>query len=175
MFEAVEGILNIQAYIHLVRPWDYMGVTMGRVAHQVRWFSGVTRSATEQGKLLERWVNEILVKNTQRARQSKPPPVYEEMLAIAKSVCNMAGLADTGLTTGDPYCRVRVEDSRIKDLENTVKQLRGQLDRERGKRDRSDRGNYEGNRSGPSGNRGGKQLRRSWPSFASLGILRPGV
>lgn len=138
--EAVEGIFNLVVYTHMARPWDYMPIAMLRAGHQMRWFVGVTRNPTEQSKVIERWVNEVMVIASQRARQSKPPPVYEEMLRVARNVCHAANLPERGLMSGDLYGgngdlarRNRELEGQVRDLKNANRDLRN------GRRDRGDK------------------------------------
>ena len=128
-FEAVEGVLNLAAYLHKARYWDYMGLALLRAGHQIRWFAGVSKSPQDQAKTIERWVNEILVVGAQRGRLSKPPPDYDEMLRWAGRICHSANLPEHGLMTGDPYSNSRTGRQGGGEQDLDVKQLAARLNR----------------------------------------------
>ena len=149
--EAVEGVLNLMVHTYMARPWDYMPMAMVRAGHQMRWFAGVTRNPAEQRSVIERWVNELMVLNSQRARQSKPPPVYEEMLKVARNVCHAANLSERGLMSGDAYGSGGDKDRKIRDLESQIRDLKNanrELRSGRGERDRRDRNDERRDRDG---------------------------
>ena len=138
-------------HTYMARPWDYMPMAMVRAGHQMRWFAGVTRNPAEQRSVIERWVNELMVLNSQRARQSKPPPVYEEMLKVARNVCHAANLSERGLMSGDAYGSGGDKDRKIRDLENQIRDLKNanrELRSGRGERDRRDRNDERRDRDG---------------------------
>ena len=74
--------------------------------------------------------------SSQRARQSKPPPVYEEMLKVARNVCHAASLPERKLMSRDTYGSGGDKDKRMRELRNC-----------RGDKDRQDRDNRERDRA----------------------------
>ena len=93
----------------------------------------------------------MLVVSSQRARQSKPPPVYEEILKLARDVCHAANLPERGLMSGDAYGsggdlarKNRDLENQVRDLKNTIRELRSG----RGDRDRRDRKDERRDRDG---------------------------
>ena len=150
-WEAVEGIFNYAAHLHLARPHDYMGLAMLRAGHQIRWFSGVARGPKEQGTLLERWCNEAFLRNSQCAKQSKPPPDYEELVALAKRTCNAAGLPyERALQAGDPYCG-RPAQTQENDGNKSLREL--ELKVEKMEKERKQAGGAGGSAGGAGGRR----------------------
>ena len=142
--EAVEGVLNLAAYLHMIRPFDYTGLGMLRAGHQITWFAGVARNGQEQARLIERWVNEVLVTAAQRGRQGLPPPVFEDMTGAAKQVCQAANLPESGLIAGETLggARPGQEENlgKIQNLQAQVKAIERKLESGRRKGDREDRG-----------------------------------
>ena len=84
--ELVEALHNYSACLFQVRPWDWSGLVLMRVVHEVSYFATVTHDNAQQRTLLEKFIDELLTINRQRLMQEKPPSTYREAKMVAVDV-----------------------------------------------------------------------------------------
>ena len=68
MKEMMEGVMNMLAVWHMVRPWDFGGLVILRVLHECAYFGRAAKSLKEQRELLKEFVDDVLQKNGRRLR-----------------------------------------------------------------------------------------------------------
>ena len=87
----MEALHNWTSIRWMVAPWDWSGILLARVIHEVAFFSLVTVSEQEQRRVLEQFIDEVFSQNRRNLLLAKPPLVYREMIEVASSVvrtCN---------------------------------------------------------------------------------------
>ena len=65
--EMVEALLNYVAALHMIRPWDFGGLVMLRVLHEVAFFGPSARTSKEQKELVKEFCEDVMQKNGRRA------------------------------------------------------------------------------------------------------------
>ena len=84
--EMVEGLLNYIATLHMIRPWDYGGIVMIRVLHEVAFFGPSARTVKEQKELVKEFCEDVLQKNGRRAITGDHPLTYRAAMKRAQEV-----------------------------------------------------------------------------------------
>ena len=147
--EMMEGVMNMLAVWHMVRPWDFGGLVILRVLHECAYFGPAARSIKEQKELLKEFVDDVLQKNGRRAVAGQHPLPYREALKRAGDiVASTNGMSYNLLVKTDPYVgyrEVKMKDERIKKLGDENIRLKKELAEERRKKGR-DHGYKEGER-----------------------------
>ena len=62
--ELMDGLWNIAAGTFQIRPWDWSPMVIGRVCHEVGFFSGCSNSKEPQKEVMEEFINEGWAKGT---------------------------------------------------------------------------------------------------------------
>ena len=74
--EMVEALLNYVTALHMIRPWDFGGLVMLRVLHEVAFFGPSARTSKEQNELVKEFSEGVMQKNGRRAISGDPPLTY---------------------------------------------------------------------------------------------------
>ena len=75
MKEVMEGMLNLVALEHAIRPHSHQGIVILRVLNEVVYGKNYVYNVHDQRQVLEIFVNEVLTRNTARAIQGLRPLV----------------------------------------------------------------------------------------------------
>ena len=84
--EVVEGVHNWCAVRFMTAPWDYSGILLMRILHEVSFFTHVADSEEGQKTVCEKFIDEFLTTNRRRLMQRKPPLVYSKGITLAVDV-----------------------------------------------------------------------------------------
>ena len=96
--DLVEVVLNVVSLDHMVRNYSFAGLTLLRVCHDVRWFSGCgVGDGEKQRKILAYFIDTVLKANSTRGREDRPPLDYAEVLEQAKRAAHSFNIFDNRL------------------------------------------------------------------------------
>ena len=133
--EMMEGVMNMLAVWHMVRPWDFGGLVILRVLHECAYFGPAARSIKEQKELMKEFVDDVLQKNGRRAVAGQHPLTYREALKRAGDiVASTNGMSYNLLVKTDPYVgykEVKMKEERIRKLGDENLRLKKELAEER--------------------------------------------
>ena len=76
----VEALLNYVTALHMIRPWDFGGLVMLRVLHEVAFFGPSARTSKEQNELVKEFSEDVMQKNGRRAISGDPPLTYRQAM-----------------------------------------------------------------------------------------------
>ena len=94
----MEVVLNVVSLDHMVRNYSFAGLTLLRVCHDVRWFSGCgVGDGEKQRKILAYFIDTVLKANSTRGREDRPPLDYAEVLEQAKRAAHSFNIFDNRL------------------------------------------------------------------------------
>ena len=135
--EMVEALLNYVAALHMIRPWDFGGLVMLRVLHEVAFFGPSARTSKEQKELVKEFCEDVMQKNGRRAIAGDHPLTYRQAMKRASEVvAGKNGMSFNLQIKADPYTshrELKEKDERIKKLQEEVTKLRKELKEERNK------------------------------------------
>ena len=84
--EVIEGVHNWVAVRFMTAPWDYSGILLLRILHEVAYFTHVADSDEGQKTICEKFIDEFLTTNRRKLMQKKPPLVYSKGITLAVDV-----------------------------------------------------------------------------------------
>ena len=129
--EMVEGLLNYMAVLHMIRPWDFGGLVMLRVLHEVAFFGPSARTAKEQKELVKEFCEDVMQKNCRRAITGEHPLTYRQAMKRAQEVvAGKNGMSFNLQIKADPYQsykELKEKGEKIKKLQEEVARLKKEL------------------------------------------------
>ena len=129
--EMVEGLLNYMAVLHMIRPWDFGGLVMLRVLHEVAFFGPSARTAKEQKELVKEFCEDVMQKNGRRAITGEHPLTYRQAMKRAQEVvAGKNGMSFNLQIKADPYQsykELKEKGEKIKKLQEEVARLKKEL------------------------------------------------
>ena len=169
VWETIEGVFNLLAVEHCVRQYSYSAMVILWVLHEAGYFCGVVDTPKKQKFLIEEFVNEVLLANSRRGENAKPPLTFLEANEKAKEVLAANKITSfANYYSGDPYLGGREDELKrknkgIAELEQELKAAKAEA------RGGSHRGGYSGyvgysGRGGQGAGKGGY----SRPGFDDL-------
>ena len=84
--DVMEGIFNMAALEFSIRPHSYQALVLLRVLHEVGYGQNYVSTAFEQKNLIESFVNEVLMRNANRAISGDGPLVYKEAKGVFEEI-----------------------------------------------------------------------------------------
>jgi hypothetical protein len=82
----MEGIFNMAALEFSIRPHSYQALVLLRVLHEVGYGQNHVNTGHEQKNLIESFVNEVLMRNANRAISGDGPLVYKEAKGVFEEI-----------------------------------------------------------------------------------------
>ena len=156
--ELMDGLWNIAAGTFQIRPWDWSPMVIGRVCHEVGFFSGCSNSKEQQKEVMEEFINEALFQTRTRLGQGNPPITYSEGMQIAEKVVGQKnGRVGELLRRNCVYSArfdLKTKDAEIESLKRQLEAARRDATNLRNQRNRGQQGqvsNYNTERGGLRG------------------------
>ena len=84
--EVMEGVHNWVAVRFMTAPWDWSGILLLRILHDLTYFTSVSDNEDTQKIICEKFVDEFLATNRRELMQQKPPLVYDKGITLAIDV-----------------------------------------------------------------------------------------
>ena len=84
--EVIEGVHNWVAVRFMTAPWDWSGILLLRILHDLTYFTSVSDNEDTQKIICEKFVDEFLATNRRELMQQKPPLVYDKGITLAIDV-----------------------------------------------------------------------------------------
>jgi hypothetical protein len=175
MKSLVDAIWNLIAATFQIRPWDWTPIVIGRVCHEVGFFSGCSSSREQQKSMTEDFINEVLFCTRTRLGQGSPPLSYHEMLEVAETTVGQANGRQSELRRSKGIYGGRWD---LQAKEEEISKLKQQLAQARADannlRQNAGRGRGGGENSGYSAPRGAARGRGTRGRGKSTSNITPG-
>ena len=84
--EIMEAVFNWSSVRFMTAPWDWSGILLLRVLHDVSFFTHASDSEDSQKAVAEKFIDEFLTQNRRRLMSGKPPLIYRKALLLAQDV-----------------------------------------------------------------------------------------
>ena len=121
MKEVMEGVLNLVALEHAIRPHSHQGIVILRVLHEVAYGQNYVSTAHDQRQVVETFVNEVLTRNAAWAIQGLGPLVYKPCKDMWEEVW---GYTMANATKRYDITDVYAETFRLKATDNLISFVR---------------------------------------------------
>ena len=168
-WEVVDAVINYIMVVRMIRSYSHEALALLSVLHTVRYFWSVCAGDAEKQKvMLVEICQSVLNKNQERAKCSKSPMKYCNILALAREIVNRHGRSDAKLQSGDVYCgKEPAEDSQAKE----IKQLKEDLEKvKKAQASKPPSNNFQNNSRGGNNQRGARANRgrgRGYGNYAN--------
>lgn len=119
-----DALFNQLTITRVTRPWDYSILVVVRALHCARWLGEIEQDEAKQTELLLQFYLDIMEKNINKARASKPPCTFEETWSVLRHSVQRAQKSPDMLMSGNCYSAVNKNlQSKFKERGVTVDKM----------------------------------------------------